>query len=678
MAGQERARIRFTTYVQGLSKLRAYIEDGLVIGLDEDKGFGTVNAVSYYGSLNSATVMSGAPGASTPRSMEERATIVLNVRDFYGPVKNYDHKTAFNAAIDAMNSVGVRVRLEIPAGHYPLGNGELNPITASDFSIVGAGAGATRLFISTIGSKGGTIFDYSPSSATRPNACVRTELRGFYVTFDENLAPTGPLIDLDGGADHTFDDITVTGGATFMRIGNTEGVARVNLGNIFGSDWRFDLGLPAFKIHRVSNMALTRWNFVGVGGNSGFMFQIASKDFADTIFLSKGGCQATDVTHGGLQLDATNGAIYNIFVSDCVFDHTNYAALEIVQGDHHLHNISFMGCRFTADLSFPVILQRTGEGDWYGVSFTAGRMIYNSDGAVSATANDPTRMEVLLNGVQFVDAVNETTPQVWAPAALQMGCRFSSVGCQWISATDTDGRTDYPVKITADVDKFSVSGGLVQTCRYRKIDHYAYSAWSADRVVAGNSGIDENSIVPAVHPGYLSNRLYPTHSGSLITTAAFPATGRIYTYPFVVHAPVEVSALHVWVVTGAAGSSLKAAIYRNDAGRPKGAPMTAANTGVASTANNSDANIAVSNVTLSPGVYWAAWQASGGLPECSALINSTCAIEEMLGRASMGGLAATGVWIAQAFADPWPTLTGAESWADHTGEGIPMMRLMTA
>jgi hypothetical protein len=90
-----------------------------------------------------------------------------------------------------------------------------------------------------------------------------------------------------------------------------------------------------------------------------------------------------------------------------------------------------------------------------------------------------------------------------------------------------------------------------------------------------------------------------------------PSADRIYYTPFIINKTITLSDLGTWISTVSAGGFLALAIYAADGttGFPSGTPL--ASTGDISTASTgfASADITGSNVTLTPGIYWAAnWQ----------------------------------------------------------------------
>lgn len=117
----------------------------------------------------------------------------------------------------------------------------------------------------------------------------------------------------------------------------------------------------------------------------------------------------------------------------------------------------------------------------------------------------------------------------------------------------------------------------------------------------------------------------------LTSSTAIAAIDTIYFYPYL--CPVTTTFINgrIYVVTGGAGSSLKAGIWANStvSNRPLGAPLYKDDTGVASTSSSTDAVIALGSGTLTIGVlYWIGVKTTGtpptvyGNPTTSQLLNT--------------------------------------------------------
>lgn len=187
---------------------------------------------------------------------------------------------------------------------------------------------------------------------------------------------------------------------------------------------------------------------------------------------------------------------------------------------------------------------------------------------------------------------------------------------------------------------------------------------------------------------YVAGRYYPTFGGSA-TATIIAASDTIYLQPFMVMNSVTADRLAVRVTTGQAGSSVKGGIYGTrtsgtGAGRPFGAPVSADNTGVATTTSNANADLTIS-ATLSPGLlYWSAvkFTTSGTLPTCTSSLTTSRNNEVYLGRDmpsnATGSGAATGLSFAQAYATAFPTFDGTETWTTVAAAALPIVWIRAA
>jgi hypothetical protein len=172
---------------------------------------------------------------------------------------------------------------------------------------------------------------------------------------------------------------------------------------------------------------------------------------------------------------------------------------------------------------------------------------------------------------------------------------------------------------------------------------------------------------------YTSGRwysLFQTHT-SVIGTAATVNTIRMV--PFLIHKSVTISDLMARVTTAAAGGNIQYAVYASDtAGKPTGTALT-------STGNLSMASIgAVSatlgaNLTLSPGLYWAAANQDNATGVCLAPGPNT--LLGLYGSTSPSTIASAGppnnLIVASTFGT-WPDLTATTPTESTTIHG-PMM-----
>jgi hypothetical protein len=175
-------------------------------------------------------------------------------------------------------------------------------------------------------------------------------------------------------------------------------------------------------------------------------------------------------------------------------------------------------------------------------------------------------------------------------------------------------------------------------------------------------------IALADEQGYISGNWYMAPNIAVAAGAA-PATGAIQLVLLVIKARVTLSTLGVRIVTSENGGNLQLALYANDpaTGRPTGnavattAGISTSSTGVVS------ASIAGGNVTLEPGLYWAAYNvdstASGNVAiQVPSPENHPTA--SLIGTATQANLGASAtddlvsLHVVQAYGT-WPDLTSA-------------------
>lgn len=303
-----------------------------------------------------------------------------------------------------------------------------------------------------------------------------------------------------------------------------------------------------------------------------------------------------------------------------------------------------------------------------------GKIKVTTDGSISGdgTVDNPLSVAGLQGALQ--DAVDDINTQVATAGA---------------SATAAAAARD---TVLSYVDGGVVKGNFAATQAPAKTDDTTQGYVQGSPWYDGTTGIMWRCVDPATgaarwaqseaHPGLVSGRLYPIYDGVTGTTVALPAANTLYVVPFKVPALMPVSALRFRVVTGAAGSNIKAGLYANNyvAGsgfaRPIGAPIAVCNTATPTATSNADVSCPVTTLMLTPDlIYWAAVK-SDGTPTFHAMASTDLTIERLIGRASANGnTCLTGLSIASTFADDLPTLTGAESWTEALSGGLPVVRI---
>lgn len=181
-----------------------------------------------------------------------------------------------------------------------------------------------------------------------------------------------------------------------------------------------------------------------------------------------------------------------------------------------------------------------------------------------------------------------------------------------------------------------------------------------------------------LHPGYIASKTYNTFYGAVATGSAVPAVDTIYFYPWPVFAPITIASGYLRVVTGGAGSSAKCGIWANStvSGRPLGAPLTADNTGVATTSSSANANLVLS-VTLPVGLYWIGTKFTGTLPTCVSVSNSTPITFFYVPFAASGGINNFAISFADAYGNNMPTLAEGATFSAVGVPGTPVLAVNT-
>ncbi len=176
----------------------------------------------------------------------------------------------------------------------------------------------------------------------------------------------------------------------------------------------------------------------------------------------------------------------------------------------------------------------------------------------------------------------------------------------------------------------------------------------------------------AVHPGYKATRTYHLYDGT--ASSAVSAVDIIYFVPFMLPRPISFSAGTIRVITGGAGSSVKAGIWANSpvSDYPLGAPLYVDNTGVATTGNNTSPAIALGTGSLAANtLYWWGAKFTGTLPSILSTgsnVSTYCRLR--------GGVTAnqTASGFADAYANDMPTMAeGASFTTVVTSVGVGML-----
>ena len=159
------------------------------------------------------------------------------------------------------------------------------------------------------------------------------------------------------------------------------------------------------------------------------------------------------------------------------------------------------------------------------------------------------------------------------------------------------------------------------------------------------------------HPGWVASRFVPTRPTPLVTAQVFSAVDRIHFYPFMLDAPLTFTGARLRTSTGAAGTSVKGAIYDNSAvsARPLGAPLFSDNTGVDCASNNTDYTLAFGAGTLRPWtIYWVALKCDDATATFWAVSSTDVYSQTLMGGTSVCNC--MNYYYADAYSNAMPTL----------------------
>lgn len=191
--------------------------------------------------------------------------------------------------------------------------------------------------------------------------------------------------------------------------------------------------------------------------------------------------------------------------------------------------------------------------------------------------------------------------------------------------------------------------------------------------------------IRATHPGYVSGRFYPTLPVSM-SSAAVPAVDLVYLYLFFLPVSVTLATLAARVVTAGAASSVKAAVWANNAAtqRPTGLPLIAYNTGIATTSSSTTLSMDVTDTALASGWYWAGTKHTGTLPQMAGMTNGQGDLVRQFGAttatgATIGSSMPVGLSTPDAYANDISALNlTAATFTEVAGTTIPHLGFSVA
>lgn len=179
------------------------------------------------------------------------------------------------------------------------------------------------------------------------------------------------------------------------------------------------------------------------------------------------------------------------------------------------------------------------------------------------------------------------------------------------------------------------------------------------------------------HPGYIAGRSYALFEGYGVGLA-LAAVDMIYFFPFRIYRTLNFSGGNAYVVTGGAGSAIKAAIWANSpvSNRPLGAPLYKDDTGIATTASSTAVALAFGAGALAPGYYWAGVKGTGTLPVMVST-GSFTQISNYLAGVAGGSPGHTMLRFADAYANAMPSFAEGATFV-LSGAFCPLLNLTSA
>lgn len=171
----------------------------------------------------------------------------------------------------------------------------------------------------------------------------------------------------------------------------------------------------------------------------------------------------------------------------------------------------------------------------------------------------------------------------------------------------------------------------------------------------------------AAHPGYITGRYYPIFGGNTSTNNI--AANIIYMMPFIPEFDISVQDMAVWLVVGTGATGAKGAIYANKysgtgKARAFGAPLSADNTGQATTATGAKVTFPVTAALKKGIAYWCGMKVDSGTPTYTCAGTTSLNGARFIGKSDVTSSNMVAVTTPHAYATDWPTFNGSETWAD--------------
>ena len=435
-------------------------------------------------------------GAVT-RTAQAKMREIVSVLD-YGVTMDgtTDDLTALNVAIARLNDNTIK-GLYIPEGTMAI-SAAPNAITRSNWSITGAGPGATTIKMLSTSGTAGTFWTIGNGSTTADNWSI-SNLR-LWNDNSATLNGTGNCFNLVNSSDGFVDNIvlvTVNGLAT-LGDGTTT-ATRPRFTSIEASMYGPAGG--TFIKSVLCNGLRCDGLRVAISGTAtaalrGIVVQPTGSDTCDSGIFSNcefnfpdKSCQRIVV------LDGTNGIIANHFFTNCIFDHSTESAIQLLidagaVGTARISNAVFTGCRAVhEDDGGPIVLDNTGAGTMWNVQFNGG--FYRTWDVAAARLTGA--VQATFAGVQFEDAEKSTEKYGISAAA----GNISVTDCTFRESLGTGTcKFTYAVGFSATAVNVVVAGNNANSCTKGVVDTANLGVASVQtRTIGNNIGTNVNGNV---------------------------------------------------------------------------------------------------------------------------------------------------------------------------------------
>lgn len=445
---------------------------------------GTDNILVRYmqglaqGSADGATVSySLGVTSAVERNVQDRLRELPSLFDFGAAMDGVtDDLAALNAAIARINDGSIK-ELYIPAGAMVL-SATPNAILADEWSIMGAGPGATRIYMAAGAGTAGTFFKLGDGS----NSADKTFIGGFRLSClnKASLNGVGNCFDFVNAKDCFVENIVVDDVNGIAKYGSdTIAVARIRFDRVEGSLYgpaggtAFDVvngtGLRARTVRLDPNGASVANALKGIHFHPGASNTCDSGVWHDIEFNFN--IAGSD---NALVMDATNGLIVNQMFTNCVFDHTDVASIKLLIGagavaSARLRNIFFTSCRALSDGGNVVLIDNTGNKEIVNLQFNGGTLIQaanNNAVRIIGTLNSA-RNQILFNGVGILDAENTNDKvAIYTDTGYLrvLGCKFDT------GIIGSTSKWSYALGFSQQVPQYVFEGNDCTGCTLADVD----------------------------------------------------------------------------------------------------------------------------------------------------------------------------------------------------------------